>query len=655
MTRDSDTVPAPHSSATPLLAGLLVDQRRRWSLGERALVEEYCRDYPKLATDHESLLDLIIQELVLRERAGERPTHAEYLQRFPQLVDALRLQFALDEELTAWQAAAADLGDQFETTPAKESGENVTPHTATASLSLPHVAGYEILDELGRGGMAVVYRARDQRLNRLVAIKVLRDRHDDSDANLRRFLTEAQFVARLQHPHIVQVYEVGEHHGRPYLAFEYVDGGTLAEQLRGQPWPAREAAQLVETLSRAVQFAHDRGVLHRDLKPGNILLQQEDVSRGTANSTQQAAQRDSSGATMGDCRKRPFLHSFILKIADFGLAKMMDEPVGMRPNPATMTGDILGTATYMSPEQAQGESHKLTAAADVYSLGAILYELLTGRPPFVGTKPLEVISQVLHDEPPRPSQLVRRMPSDLQTICLKCLEKNPLRRYSSAAELAGDLARFLANEPIVARHASVAERAWRWCRRHPATATLFRFRGYLADGCVAHHQRLQRPAGSAVETHASRSGSRTSRQDAGARSVVGLLLIRSECLADERPRRSTVRRVESRGRCKPAFCPPSPELGKSRTSAYCRNRLPGSSRPLPGPSWSAPAAGEFDTAVGKSIYARSTGHGEIVVRRLGTGRVTARIPDAASESRLVFRALMTPCSRSSTRTAGFSS
>jgi serine/threonine protein kinase len=303
------------------------------------------------------------------------------------------------------------------------------PVPLPAEPELPAVPGYEVLGVLGRGGMGVVYRARQVRLGRVVALKMIRDGGLAGPEQIRRFRAEAEAVARLQHPHVVQVYEVGDCAGRPYFSLEYVDGGTLAERLRGLPQPPRAAAQTVATLARAVQAAHERGVVHRDLKPGNILL--------TADGTP--------------------------KVSDFGLAKRLEGA-----SAHTQTGAVLGTPSYMAPEQAGGRSRVIGPPADIYALGAILYGMLTGRPPFLGTTPLDTLHQVAADEAVRPSRLQPKVPRDLDTICLKCLEKDPGRRYGSARELAEDLDRFLAGEPVRARPAGRWERLGKWARRWPA-------------------------------------------------------------------------------------------------------------------------------------------------------------------------------------------
>ena len=316
----------------------------------------------------------------------------------------------------------------------------------------PTIPGYEILGELGRGGMGVVYRARQVSLNRTVALKMILAGIHAGPKDRERFRREAEAVAALQHPHIVQIFEIGEHNGQPYLALELVDGGTLADHLMGNPWPARDAALLVERLARTVQYAHDQGIVHRDLKPGNVLLM-----------------NDARGATTGPPGPtRVRCCPLVPKVTDFGLAKRLD---GDPPASATGTGGVVGTPNYIAPEQAAGH-RRVGPAVDVYALGAILYELLTGRPPFDGEGPLETVLQVIKTEPVPPARLRAGVPKDLETVCLACLQKNPARRYPSAAALADDLRRFLDGLPVYARPVSAAGRAARWARRHPALAGL---------------------------------------------------------------------------------------------------------------------------------------------------------------------------------------
>jgi serine/threonine protein kinase len=296
----------------------------------------------------------------------------------------------------------------------------------------PAVPGYEILGVLGHGGMGVVYRARQLQANRLVALKMIRAVEHASPTERLRFQIETEAVARLQHSHIVQLYEAGEVRGRPFFSLEFCDGGTLTEQLKKQRPSPREAAGLIETLARAMHYAHLRGVVHRDLKPGNVLLAGPDR---------------------------------VAKITDFGLAKRIDAEA----REISQSGAIMGTGAYMAPEQAAGKVRDTGPSADVYALGALLYECLTGRPPFVGPQHAVLVS-VLNDEPVPPSRQGAKVPADLETICLKCLSKEPARRYASAEELANDLRRFRAGEPIRARAVGAAERVWKWARQWPVFA-----------------------------------------------------------------------------------------------------------------------------------------------------------------------------------------
>jgi WD40 repeat protein len=307
------------------------------------------------------------------------------------------------------------------------------PAVPATPAERPAIPGYEILGVLGHGGMGVVYKARHMRLNRLVALKMIRNGGQANAEDLLRFLGEVETAARLRHPHIVPIYEVARHDGRPYFTMEFVEGGNLAQKIKGTPQPARPAAELLEALARAVHFAHGHKIVHRDLKPDNVLLTADGMP----------------------------------KITDFGLAKRLELGTGL-----TQTGAMLGTPPYMAPEQAGGKPAAIGPATDVYALGAILYELLTGRPPFVGETPWDTLQHVRAEEPVPPRRLQPKVPRDLETICLKCLQKEPHKRYPSAAELAEDLQRVLSNQPIRARRTGVPERAWRWCRRNPAVASL---------------------------------------------------------------------------------------------------------------------------------------------------------------------------------------
>jgi WD40 repeat protein len=345
---------------------------------------------------------------------------------------------------------------------------SAAPLAAPPAGPPPAPPGYEILRKLGRGGMGVVYQARHLQLGRVVALKmILAGAHADT-ADRVRFLAEARAVAQLQHPHIVQIFEIGEHAGLPYFTLEYVAGGTLAELLRQRPLGPREAAALVEQLARGVAYAHEHGVVHRDLKPENVLLA-EGREQGTGN-REQAAGDNTPGARGSEGRGSSLFSvpcSLFPKIADFGLAKRVDTGEEF-----TASGTVLGTPSYMAPEQAAGQTHSVGPLADVYALGAILYRALTGRPPFQAATALETLSQVLNADAAAPSQLNPQVPRDLETICLKCLHKDRGRRYASAAALADDLGRFLAGEPILARPVGRVERALKWARRKPAQAAV---------------------------------------------------------------------------------------------------------------------------------------------------------------------------------------
>jgi eukaryotic-like serine/threonine-protein kinase len=314
--------------------------------------------------------------------------------------------------------------------PAPTLGDGETVPAVGARVK--YFGDYELLEEVARGGMGVVYRARQVSLNRVVAVKMILAGGHAGGADLERFFSEAKAVAQLQHANLVQLYETGVYDGLPYLTLEYVPGGSLADKLKGTPLPPREAARLVEQAARGVQHAHEKGIVHRDLKPANVLLGAD----GTA------------------------------KVTDFGLARRVDGSEQL-----TATGAVLGTPPYMAPEQASGESNKVGPAADVYGLGAVLYECLTGRPPFQAPTPLETLMQVMKVEPVSPSQLQPQVPRDLETICLKCLQKEPGKRYASAAGLAEDLRRYQAGEPIVARPVGRVERMRKWCRRNPTVAS----------------------------------------------------------------------------------------------------------------------------------------------------------------------------------------
>jgi WD40 repeat protein len=392
-----------------LLEAALDDLRRSWRRGERGGAAAYLEHFPALRAG-EAAAALLYQEFVLRRESGDGASFDDYPRRFPQYAVPLRHLHEADELVEA----------------------ALFP---PASPALPgrRVGDYELLEEIGRGGMGVVYKARQVSLGRVVALKMILGGVLASRADGQRLRNEAEAAARLQHPGIVAIHEVGEWAGQPFFSMDYVEGPALADLVREHPLAARRAAGYVEAIAHAVQHAHDHGVLHRDLKPTNVLVGADD---------------------------RP-------RVTDFGLARQVKE--GQR---LTGTGQVLGTPSYMSPEQASGNPEAVGPASDVYALGAVLYELLTGRPPFRGETPLDTLRLVLDGEPVPPRQLQPKVPRDLETICLKCLQKEPAKRYPSAAALADDLRRFLDRQPIRARPVSSLERAWRWGRRNWAVAGL---------------------------------------------------------------------------------------------------------------------------------------------------------------------------------------
>lgn len=422
------------------------------------------KDESSASTPQDQRANAVIAAYLESVAAGQAPDRQQILALHPDLADELASFFA-DHD------AVEQLAQPFRPEPARTSGEAVVSRTealtlppaeaqASDAMTMPHVlqeaptpaldapalppgpplgsklryvGDYELREELGRGGMGVVYLADQVKLKRLVALKMILAGGHAGAQEVARFRSEAEAVARLQHPNIVQIYEVSEHEGHPYFSLEYVAGGSLAGKLDGTPWPPRQAAALVETLARAMQAAHREGVVHRDLKPANVLLTAEGQP----------------------------------KITDFGLAKQLGAEKGQ-----TQSGAIMGTPSYMAPEQAGGKSKEIGPACDIYALGSILYELLTGRPPFKAATPLDTVLQVVTDEPVPPRSLQSKTPRDLETICLKCLEKSAPMRYASAAEMAEDLRRYQAGEPIRARPVGGVERLLRWSLRNPAVAGL---------------------------------------------------------------------------------------------------------------------------------------------------------------------------------------
>jgi WD40 repeat protein len=388
---------------------------------------------PASSSEREQRFEEVVAAYLEDVEVGRAEDLEQFLTRHADLADEIAAFFARQEQVARLAAPLRALA-AGSTLAGAPPGRDISPEDNPGGLQplLGQMGDFEIVRELGRGGMGVVYRARHRMLNRTVALKMMLAGAHASEADRARFHSEATVVARLNHPNVVQIHEVGEHDGVPYLALEFCAGGSLKEKLGGSPLAPPEAARLVAALARAVSAAHDKGVVHRDLKPANVLL--------TADGTP--------------------------KITDFGLAK--DTGADGR----TASGAVVGTPSYMAPEQAAAQRGKVGPAADVYALGAILYECLTGRPPFKGPNPLDTIRQVTHDEPVSPTRLQPGLPRDLETVCLKCLHKEPSRRYPSASELAEDLGRFVRGEPVRARPVGALGRSWRWCRRNPAVAGL---------------------------------------------------------------------------------------------------------------------------------------------------------------------------------------
>ncbi len=412
-------------------------------------VEEYLQRFPQLDS-LQHLERLASEEIRCRLQVGDRVNPTEYVQRFPKLAAESSL---MQDRLNTLQQQH-DTGHEEQTmvarSPSGQSDETGYGQAAIAEGTLhgnpagpqakdtyigKELGGYKILNEVGRGGMGVVYKAFDTKLKRIVALKVLRNMVHSDAAELDRFLGEATAAAQMDHPNIISVFEIEKDAEAPFVVLEFASGGALNDRIDGTPFVAEKAAQLILTLAEAIHAAHEKGIVHRDLKPGNVVFTGNDE----------------------------------VKITDFGLAKWIDEASDL-----TKSGEMVGTPSYMAPEQVAGKSGVITARTDVYALGVILYELLTGRPPFTGSSSINTVLHVMEDDPVPPNKLQSEIGHDLNTICLKCLEKPPEKRYETAAQLAGDLQAYLEDRPITARRPSAVERSRKWIRRHPATS------GFLA-------------------------------------------------------------------------------------------------------------------------------------------------------------------------------
>jgi WD40 repeat protein/Flp pilus assembly protein TadD len=561
-----------------LLEAARADQAIRWRAGEAVPAEVYLTHLPDLAADPEDVLVLLCGELLLRAERRETPSLSEYQQRFPHLADRLALLFQMEK--------AFDTSAYIPPPQPTADGPRAPP------IATPVVPpGYEVLAELGRGGMGVVYKARQRALNRVVALKLLLAGPLARPEQLARFRREAEAMARLRHPNLVQVFEVGEQDGRPWQALEFVDGPTLARRCGGMPQPPGEAARLVEVLAGAVHEAHCQGIVHRDLKPANVLLGPGGVPR----------------------------------ITDFGLAKWLegrsDPHSGGEAAFLTATEAYLGTPAYMAPEQAEGRAREAGPAADVYALGAILYELLTGRPPFEGPTPMETMRRVTTEAPVPPRRLRRGLPRDLETVVLKCLEKDPRKRYRSAAALAEDLRRFQAGEPITARPVRAWEHAWLWARRNPGWAAMLTtvavlllvIAGGASFGVIRLGESLQKSERRRFESLLAEAISQTRSRRPGQR---------FEALEKLQEATALARRLGL----------PEQRFAELRNAAIAALAVPDLYAPPSRVLSGIPDCLHADFDDGQEVCAQTDTHGNCSVRRVAGGQETERLPAPAEEA-----------------------
>ena len=509
----SDNDESRSSRRAVLTELVMIDLERRWrsnggtdetldpgqpALRAKPTLEDYVERYPDIGTLDELPLELICEEYRVRCCWGDRPTHADYLDRFPEQSERLRDALAetdgglsIDVTIDA-EALPCDSADDTQPPATIDTSQGSTPSISAAGMPRDESFGdYEILEEIARGGMGVVYKARQKKANRIVALKMILTGQLAGDEEVKRFYAEAEAAANLDHPGIVPIYDVGELNGLHFFSMGFVEGESLKERVSDGPLPQRDAAETVKTIAEAIAYAHGKGVIHRDLKPANVLL---------------------------EAGHRP-------RITDFGLAKQLETDSDL-----TATGQVLGTPSYMPPEQAAGRTNEIGPAADIYALGAILYELLTGRPPFQAASALDILMLVREKEPATPRQLNTALDQDLDTICLKCLEKSASRRYQSATALVDELSRYLSGEPILARPIGKFERIWRWCQRKPTLAglcallvTLFFVLGIggpllaIQQARIAEEQRNNATQQSALREKADQQAQRADREAASAR------------------------------------------------------------------------------------------------------------------------------------------
>lgn len=429
----------PGLTVDEIVAVACVDQQQRWRSGRGLPLDEYLHRLPQIGGSRAAQLALAVSEYRCRRSAGESPAPDEYADRFPGFSEALTAEDA-GETVPAHASASIEEHsvDDTATVHAEEetlirADEAGSGSAVAVDTSRRLLGDYELIEEIARGGMGVVVKARHVKLHRTVALKMILAGQLANEEDIRRFYVEAEAAARLDHPNIVPIYEVGEIDGQHFFSMRLVEGSSLAGRIAAGPLSPRDAARTMRSVAAAVQYAHERGVIHRDLKPANVLL-------------------DRDGEPM---------------VTDFGLAKPIESDQGL-----TASGQILGTPGYMAPEQALGKTHELGPACDIYALGAVLYALLTGRPPFQSASVLETLRHVVEREPVPPRQLNPSVPRDLETICLKCLSKEPGHRYPTAQALRDDLDLYLSDCPVTARPVGVPTRFWRWCRRNPIVASL---------------------------------------------------------------------------------------------------------------------------------------------------------------------------------------